>query len=197
MKQIEQTQEILKVKADGIWGPISQEALNVEIRKTKKSNPIIAEIQKVLGVEKDGVWGLESQEAFNIVKDSVEGFSCKASSFADPADVRAFDRCKETAKTDLQCFAVGDNGIGEFGKITAQDKIPMIAVHKNDMLARWGSEHGAAHRPVTVTVNGVTFSATVEDRISAQGRIDLNPACAKIAGLQPPFVVPCIWRWSV
>jgi hypothetical protein len=123
-------------------------------------------------------------------------FKCEASSFADPADIRAFNRCKATGKTDLQCFAVGDNGIGQFGKITSQDTIPMIAVHKTAMVAKWGTIAGAAHKRVRVSANGRTIEATVEDRISAPGRIDLNPACAKLLGLNPPFTVPCSWEWA-
>jgi len=38
-----------------------------------------------------------------------------ASSFADPADVRAFKRCKAQGKTDQECFRVGDNGVGCWG----------------------------------------------------------------------------------
>jgi len=123
-------------------------------------------------------------------------FKCEASSFADPADLRAFNRCKATGKSDLACFAVGDNGIGQFGKITSQETIPMIAVHKTAMVAKWGTIAGAAHKRVRVSANGRTIEATVEDRISALGRIDLNPACAKLLGLNPPFTVPCSWEWA-
>jgi hypothetical protein len=123
-------------------------------------------------------------------------FKCEASSFADPADIRAFNRCKATGKSDIQCFAVGDNGIGQFGKITSQEHTPMIAVHKTAMIAKWGTVAGAAHKRVRVSANGRIIDATVEDRISAPGRIDLNPACAKLLGLNPPFTVPCSWEWS-
>jgi peptidoglycan hydrolase-like protein with peptidoglycan-binding domain len=156
----------------------------------------ITEIQTILGVTADGIWGPKSQAALNREIGTASGFNCDASSFADPADVEAFKRCKATGKTDLQCFAVGDNGIGQFGKITAQDHTPMVAVHSDAMKAKWGSITGAAHRPVRVTVNGKTVDATVEDRISELGRIDLNPAAAKQLGLKPPFVVPCSWNWA-
>jgi len=197
MNTIKKIQTLLGVVADGIWGPKSQAALISASDATKKS------IQMILKVVPDGIWGPLSQAALNAAAHGTEDatppgswFSCEASSFADPADVRAFERCKATGKSDLACFAVGDNGIGQFGKITAQDRVPMIAVHKTDMIARWGSVQGAAHRPVQVTVRGVTIDATVEERISAPGRIDLNPSCAKQLGLNPPFVVRCKWRWA-
>lgn len=196
MASIKTIQVILRVKPDGVWGPQSQAALNVEIQQTIETNTTIERIQTEIGVfPVDGIWGPKSQTALNSLIAASANTAYKASSFADPEDVKAFLRCKAEGKSDVACFAVGDNGIGQFGKITAQDDIPMIAVNHADMVARWGSEAGSAHRPVEVFVNGKTFNATVEDRISAPGRIDLNPACAKLAGLQPPFVVPCTWKW--
>ena len=193
---IEKIQEILGAKPDGIWGPKSQAALNREIKKTAaEGNAKLQEIQAILGVEADGFWGPKSQAALNKQIDQGEGFSSTASSFADPADLMAFKKCKATGKTDLQCFKVGDNGVGQFGKITAQWRTPMVAVHAVDMKVRWGSVNAAAHRPVTVTVKGKTVQATVEDRIGVKGRIDLNPAAAKALGLTSPFLVPCVWKW--
>lgn len=191
MSQITAIQKILSVPQDDIWGPKSQTALIAAPAAQK------ALIQGILKVAMDGVWGPKSQTALNFAAALNPALiTCEASSFADPADVAAFNRCKLTGKTDLQCFAVGDNGIGQFGQITAQEHTPMIAVHGSLMKARWGSIQGAAHRPVIVTVKGITINATVEDRISAPGRIDLNPACAKQLGLRPPFVVPCTWQWA-
>ena len=193
---IEKIQEILGAKPDGIWGPKSQAALNRESKKTAaEGNAKLQEIQAILGVEADGFWGPKSQAALNKQLGQGEGFSSTASSFADPADLMAFKKCKATGKTDLQCFKVGDNGVGQFGKITAQLRTPMVAVHAADMKVRWGSVNAAAHRPVTVTVKGKTVQATVEDRIEVKGRIDLNPAAAKALGLTPPFLVPCVWKW--
>lgn len=191
MASIKTIQIILGVKPDDVWGPKSQQALNAALDDPAK----IKGIQTELGVVADGQWGTKSQASLNSLIGSIVHGGYKASSFADPADVRAFNRCKAQGGTDLHCFAVGDNGIGQFGKITAQEDIPMVAVNREEMISKWGSEHGSAHRPVEVTINGKVFQATVEDRISAPGRIDLNPACAKLAGLQPPFVVPCTWKW--
>jgi hypothetical protein len=205
---VQKIQTILGVGSDGVWGPKSQKALNSEIGKTgAQGNPTLAKIQKLLGVEADGFWGRISQEALNaeldggIAKGSAGagaggGINAEASSFADPADVTAFNKCKATGKSDQACFKVGDNGIGQFGKITAQNHTAMVAIHKDDMIARWGSVSGAAHREVTVTIKGKTIRATVEDRLGVAGRIDLNPAAAKQLGLTPPFLVKnCVWNW--
>lgn len=205
---VEKIQTILGVGSDGVWGPKSQTALNTEIgRTTGTSNPTLAKIQTTLGVPSDGFWGPISQEALNKERSggtgtsgsASGGFQAEASSFADPKDVADFNKCKATGKTDLVCFKVGDNGIGQFGAITAQTHTPMVAIHKDDMIARWGSVNAAAHRKVIVTVRGKSVVATVEDRLGVAGRIDLNPACAKELGLNPPFLIKkkdCVWNWA-
>lgn len=166
-------------------------------------NPaIIKACQKAVGAAQDGKPGKETWS--KIYKRltgeewdwTEEGVRSIASSFADPADVRAFQRCKATGKTDIQCFAVGDNGIGQFGANTAQEHTPMCALHKNDMIARWGSINGAAHKKVRVTVGDKDVVCLAEDRMSAPGRIDLNPAAAKVLDLRPPFLVDCVWQWE-
>ena len=204
---VKKIQTILGTQPDGIWGPKSQKALNTEIGQTAgQGSPTLAKIQKLLGVKADGFWGPVSQQALNdeldgdgsaTIGSGGTGFKAEASSFADPADVKAFDKCKATGKTDQACFKVGDNGIGQFGKITAQTHTPMVAIHRDDMIAKWGSVNAAAHRVVNVTINGKTIQAAVEDRLGVAGRIDLNPAAAKQLGLNPPFLVKnCIWSWA-
>jgi chaperone required for assembly of F1-ATPase len=175
---IKKLQRILGVKADGIWGPVSQRALERLVRSDGSAVKAAVARGKVRA---------EKQ---------TEEISAVASSFADPADLAAFRRCKGTGKTDLQCFKVGDNGIGQFGKITAQMHTPMAALHADDMKAKWGSVAAAAHRKVKVTVGRKSVIASVEDRLGVKGRIDLNPAAAKALGLKPPFLVKCTWSWA-
>jgi len=163
------------------------------------ADPTIKKIQKLLGVTIDGFWGPESQGALNALggADSKEPDSTgfgevlvrTASSFADPADVKSFIACKKTGKTDQQCFLVGDNGVGAFGKLTAQDVTPMVALHREDMKAKFGSTTAAAHRKVRVTIGGLSVVAFIEDILGVKGRVDLNPAAAKALKLSPPFLV--------
>lgn len=203
---VQQIQKILGVKTDGIWGPQSQETLNSEIENTGVSNPKLARIQQLIGADPDGSWGPQSQKKLNAVLskgDSGGGsggngpFKAKASSFADPKDVADFRACKKTGKTDKQCFAMGDNGIGAWGADTAHTSTPMVAVHERDAVAKWGSFDGAAHRKVRVTVGGKSVVAVVEDKLGKAGRIDLNPAAAAKVGLHPPFLKDCEWEWMV
>lgn len=156
----------------------------------------IQQIQTILGVKADGIWGSKTQAALNKEIKGNKKWPNVASSFADPKDVEAFKRCKATGKTDKQCFAVGDNGIGQFGKITAQEHTPMCALHGEDMIAKWGSIKAAAHKKVKVFVGGKSVICAVEDRMSSpKASIDLNPAAAKMLGLKPPFMEEATWEW--
>jgi hypothetical protein len=199
------------VTADNIWGPDSQDALNAEIEKTGASNPKLAKIQGLIGVKQDGLWGQNSQKALNaILKNGDAGggkggngpFKAKASSFADPADVVAFKKCKAQGKTDQACFKVGDNGIGKWGTDTTSPTKPMVAIHEKDATARWGSMDAAAHRKVRVTVvgSGKSVVGTVEDKLGTPGRIDLNPGAANKLGLSIPIdpnKTQVLWEWVV
>lgn len=191
MTTIADIQKLLKLPADGTWSPTDQAAL------LKSPVTIKKRIQAGLGVVVDGDWGPKSQDALNLLayRGTLTWISCEASSFADPADLRSFKRCKATGKTDLQCFAVGDNGVGECGVITSQEHTPYVAVHKDFMISRWGSKSAAWLREVEVVANGVTFRAKVGDRISAKGRIDLNPACLKLINKPAPLKTAAKWRW--
>lgn len=162
------------------------------------------EIQKLLGTDPDGVIGRKSQAAlsrlieaddFSEWPQSAEVHDAIASSFADPEDVEAFKRCKATGKTDQQCFAVGDNGIGVWGDNTAQEAVPMCAIHASDMIEKWGSVNGAKHQKVSCTIKGKTVEMLCADRLGVKGRIDLNPASLKALGLHPGILEKCQWHW--
>ena len=130
---------------------------------------------------------------------STKGF---ASSFADLADVRAFKRAKAKGMTDQEAFRYGDNGIGCFGDDVTTLKIPYVAVPPDDMVERWGSVKASKHKPVLVTINGVTHRCIVGDRmpwrknIRNKAVIDLAPGAQAAFGLKPPFMVPASWVWA-
>ncbi|HMJ06372.1 MAG TPA: hypothetical protein VK474_08985 [Chthoniobacterales bacterium] len=120
-----------------------------------------------------------------------------ASSFADPADLDAFRRCKATGKTDKQCFAVGDNGEGRWDHFTAQERIPMAAI-PSDVWAAAGKTGGA---PIEVRYAGKIVFGILGDTLPPTNEIhngagiDLNPAFAKAFGVKPPFMIAVEWRW--
>lgn len=166
----------------------------------------IKEIQRIIGTDPDGVWGQKSRAAFEAlfaVPDPTPSFPSsewhegKASSFADPADVQAFRRCKTQGKTDQECFRVGDNGVGKWGDDTTQP-IPMCALPPED----W--QHLADPRKAIVIVeaNGRSVHAYLRDTMPRRANIkngaiiDLNPEACKQLGLTPPVMVKARWRWA-
>lgn len=178
----------------------------------------IKAIQGIIGVEQDGKWGPKSQAALDAVihpNSPVEWTDAthkvKASSFADPADIRAFRHCKEQGKTDDQCFKVGDNGIGCWGDDVSEGHGPACALPPDDMIQKWGSIAAAKHKLVEVTVfppMGIkpegkygTITCVLRDRmpwkknIKNGAGIDLNPDAVRALGLEPPIMVSATWRW--
>ena len=119
-----------------------------------------------------------------------------ASSFADPADIAAFKRCKAQGKTDRECFKVGDNGIGCWGDDTTKDR-PMCALPPEDWKIL---DHP---RGALVDVRRETFTITCELRdtmpkkqnIRNGAGIDLNPAACAALHLTPPVLTSVKWRW--
>jgi hypothetical protein len=121
----------------------------------------------------------------------------KASSFADPADVRAFRKCKLRGGTDQECFKVGDNGIGRWGDDTTADK-PMCALPPEDWEHLGSKARGAK---VLVKANGREVVCELRDtmprkkNIKNGAGIDLNPAAVEAIGLTPPIMVSATWEW--
>ena len=122
-----------------------------------------------------------------------------ASSFADLA---AFKRCKAQGKSDVECFKVGDNGVGAWGDTTATEDVPMCALPPEDWLERWGARSLARGKRVTVVYIGQRVVGELRDtmphRVNIRNGcgIDLNPGFAKAFGLKPPFKVPVEWCWT-
>lgn len=166
----------------------------------------IKAIQKILRVTTDGTWGKQTQFALDTLlypTMSAENLHhVKASSFADPADVRAFRKCKDKGKSDQECFKVGDNGIGCWGDSTAEGSGPSCALPPEDMEEKWGSVNGAKHKMVEVTGNGKTVVCRLKDRmprranIKNKAGIDLNPDAVRVIGLEPPIMIDATWKWA-
>lgn len=157
----------------------------------------VADIQRILGVDPDGIWGPQSKLALDgLVQDQV-----KASSFADPADVRAFRKCKERGNNDQKCFEVGDNGIGCWDDDVSEGSGPSCALPPETMIEKWGSIDGAKHKLVEVEYESLSVTCSVKDRmphlanITNGARIDLNPDTCRALGLEPPVMVSVSWRW--
>lgn len=174
-------------------------------------------IQEVLGTRQDGIPGPNDEEALTRLRlharldtekweptppappTPVQNrwHAGKASSFADPADVRAFRRCKQQGKSDQECFKVGDNGIGKWGTDTTQNR-PMVALPPED----WEHLAHPQGTPVIVEANGQTVRAELQDTMPRKANIkngaiiDMNPAACAALGLTPPVMVDVRWRWA-
>lgn len=172
----------------------------------------IKAIQTILGVTADGAFGPISRAALEKLINGEDGVvhSGKASSFADPADVAAFKKCKAEGNSDNYCFSKGDNGIGTptLGKLDATGKrigadttgnVPMCALPPEDWKPLGSKAPGAL---VLVTANGKKVVCELRDTMPKRANIkngaviDLSPAASKALGLKPPFMVPCTWQWA-
>lgn len=159
----------------------------------------IQQIQEILGVATDGIWGPKSQAALTaLISGQVHTL---ASSFADPADVRAFQKCKARGGTDSECFKVGDNGMGAGGRFTATEDSCICALPPEIWRPRFGSFKEADGAAVEVTYKTTSVIGILGDtmpslsNITNGAGIDLNPGFAKALGLNPPFLVPVSYRF--
>lgn len=172
-------------------------------------------IQEILGTAQDGIPGPNDEEALTRLRlharldterwephphpelPLTQWHEGHASSFADPADVRAFRRCKAQGKSDQECFKVGDNGIGKWGMDTTQP-VPMCALPPED----WQHLPRPQGTVVIVEANGQTVRAELQDTMPRKENIkngaiiDLNPAACAALGLTPPMMVKARWRWA-
>jgi hypothetical protein len=118
-----------------------------------------------------------------------------ASSFADPDDIAAFERCKASGKTDNECFSVGDNGIGCWGGSTRAGTGPSCALHVSIIKTKWGSKNAGKHKLVLVRYGNHEVECVLKDICGVKDRIDLNPDAVKAIGLKPPILVTVYWEW--
>lgn len=157
----------------------------------------IQQIQAILGVDPDGNWGSISQYVLNAAAGKLE-----ASSFADPKDVAEFKKCKASGKTDNQCFAVGDNGIGFTGLNVTDEKIPYVAIPKEAWTVKWGTKENAVGKSLRVSWKGKTVICILGDTMPALKNIkngagiDFAPGACKAFNVTQPLEIQGVgWEW--
>jgi hypothetical protein len=122
--------------------------------------------------------------------------SVKASSFADPADVRRFKACKARGGSDEECFKTGDNGIGCWGDDTTA-RVPMCALPPED----WRPVSHPRGKKVLVKCEGKEVVCELRDTMPKKANIhngagiDLNEAAWKALGHTPPQMRAATWEW--
>ncbi len=159
----------------------------------------IKAIQAILGVAQDGDFGPRSRAALEGLLSAERSLATEgmASSFADPADIEAFKRCKQRGLSDMACFKEGDNGIGLWGDDTTVDR-PMCALPRED----WAHLIRPEGTLVDVVINNKVVQCELRDTMPAKRHIrngaviDLNPAAIRAFGLRPPVMIPCRWSWA-
>lgn len=158
----------------------------------------IESIQKILDVTPDGIWGSKTQAALDAVLAPPAGERrVKASSFADPADISAFRRCKAAGKSDQECFKVGDNGLGKWGDDTTEGSGPSCALPPDD----WQHLPTPRRARVLVKANGRSVVCELRDTMPKKANIkngagiDLNPDACAALGLRPPIMADATWQW--
>jgi hypothetical protein len=125
----------------------------------------------------------------------------KWTTFADPADVKAFRRCKATGKSDEECFKVGDNGIGHTGLNCADASIPYVALPEDYWKERFGTKGRAKGAKLSVTINGQTKICILGDTmpllkdIKNGAGLDLAPGACKLFGLPAGSSGRGSWSW--
>lgn len=159
--------------------------------------------QLALGVAPDGIAGKKTQDAWDKLTrppppTDKDKHDVIASSFADPADVEAFKRCKAQGHSDTHCFGLGDNGIGCWGDSTVEGSGPSCALPPEVMKVIWGSKANAKHQKVAVQrkANQQQVVCVVKDQMPSianlanEAMIDLNPDACYALGLKPPIMEP-------
>lgn len=162
----------------------------------------IQQIQTILGVDADGIWGPKSAQALfhllNIKSPELEWKKVKATSFADPDDIRRFEECKRRGGSDQECFKVGDNGVGKWGSRTVAGSGPCCALPPEE----WRQLSAPNRHPVVVRHAGQAIVCELRDTMPARSNIkngagiDLNPDACLALGISIPAEAMVEWRFA-
>lgn len=122
-----------------------------------------------------------------------------ASEFATIQDLNAYHMAKARGLSDRQAFAIGDNGIGCWGDLTAQAHTAMAAIPPEHMAEEWGSVSAAKHQRILVLRGNISVECIIADRmphlanITNGAGIDLNPAASNALDLPKGGMVKVTW----
>jgi hypothetical protein len=111
----------------------------------------------------------------------------KATSFADPQDLRAYNHSIRQGKSPRESLSVGDNGVGAWEMSTAAGTGACCALARDTE----GFRHG---RLVRVFYGERSVDCELRD-VAPEGVIDLNPDACEALGLKPPVSVMVDWVW--
>lgn len=117
-----------------------------------------------------------------------------ATSFADDADLRAYNRSVFAGVSPREALSSGDNGLGAWQLSTVSGTGPCVALPAATVEEGCGSRYRQPRRLVRVFYGEKHVDCQVRD-LSPKGIIDLNPDACKELGLTPPLKVMVDWIW--
>lgn len=126
-----------------------------------------------------------------------------ATSFADPADIRAYLEAKMRGETEEQALDVGDNGIGCWGDDTKMGSGARSSLPAHVTVSRWGSMWNGRRRLIRVFYGGTFVDTILSDagpgpKEEAEGHgLDLNYDAWKAFGVSVPAEKKVQWDWLV
>lgn len=123
--------------------------------------------------------------------------TAKMTSFATYQDLVGYIKCRNGGGGENGCYARGDSGIGAWGDVTAQLKVPMCALPPEAMIRRFGTSRGARGAKVLVWIDGIAKPVVCECRDKGpEGVCDLNPAALMAFGLPQDLELRKSGRWQ-
>lgn len=175
------------------------------------------QVQTTLGVKPDGSLGPVSAAAYNALKNAPTGMDWPPTApatlahgvtkgfgtiFADEGDLRRFKACKLTGKSDVACFAVGDNCIGCWGDATGPGSGKACALPPDDWHIFGAAARGKLVK-ITLLSTGSTVIAALKDTLPTKANIhngsvcDMNQDTCEALGLQGGDIkVEITWEWA-
>ena len=124
--------------------------------------------------------------------------SGKGTSFADPADIAAFKRCKANGMSDQEAFKYGDNGVGKWGDSCAEGSGAACALPPEDWMPLGAAAHNAK---VLVHHGNIGVICRLRDTMPHRANvkngaiIDLSPDACKQLGIQIPAEAQITWQF--
>ncbi|HUD75314.1 MAG TPA: hypothetical protein VMQ76_09605 [Terracidiphilus sp.] len=125
-----------------------------------------------------------------------------ATSFADPADITAYERAKARGATEEQALAVGDNGIGYYGFDTKKGSGARSSLPAHVIVDRWGSMTNGRGRLIRVFFKSQWIDTILSDegpgpKEEAEGHgLDLNYDAWAALGVSVPAEEQVEWDWT-
>lgn len=170
-EKVKAIQEILGVKADGVWGPQSAGAFN-------------AALQEVEGFHsQEGI--VVNASSFADTADVAAFRKCKAQGKSDHECFKVGDN--GIGFTGLNC---ADDNVPMCALPPEEWKLKYGS-------AKLASGKPVDVTYAGLTVRGILGDTMPEIKNITNGaRIDLNPGFAKMFGLPPPFMVRVTWKWA-